>query len=422
MNKSKKNKTIALLLCIFFGYLGVHRLYVGKTKSCVLYLFTLGLFGIGWIYDIFDIANNFFTDSCGAVLTSKNANQNIENDNKKKPTHIMWQFWVSVIALYVFIFSIPSNPNTEPTQQTSITISDTDKSLTEKEKSSATKSELNPKENVKTATEIMEFEVYINANGYKDKDGVIFNIETNLPDETNLMLSLTKGDYNTDNAFTAQTNVIINEGKATSEPFSNKGTALNGDFDLSVSMSLPSLQTDTVRAVIGENGEYMTGSLVETSSIGTSNTVKANFFVSIGNDVAVKATNDYTHTTFRKETDTVSKQSSETKQNSNSKIDISSETESKTESKLESKTESKVEKKPESTSSIYVEPSPQPTTYHFVINTDTKKFHLDSCADVEKILPENYQVFYITGSLPEAIQEMNNAGYSPCGHCLKKYS
>jgi len=129
VNKSNKDKIVALILCIFLGTLGVHRFYVGKNKSGILYLCTLGLFGIGWIYDIFNIANNLFTDSYGAVLTSENANQDILYENKKKPAHMMWQFWVAVVVLYVFAFAKPSNTNTEPNQQTSNDVYDTDSSI-----------------------------------------------------------------------------------------------------------------------------------------------------------------------------------------------------------------------------------------------------------------------------------------------------
>lgn len=48
-----KNKTTALILCILFGYFGAHKFYEGKTGMGLLYLFTFGLFGIGWIIDIF---------------------------------------------------------------------------------------------------------------------------------------------------------------------------------------------------------------------------------------------------------------------------------------------------------------------------------------------------------------------------------
>lgn len=51
-----KNKWISLLLCIFLGWLGIHRFYEGKVVTGVLYLITLGLFGLGWIIDIVRIA------------------------------------------------------------------------------------------------------------------------------------------------------------------------------------------------------------------------------------------------------------------------------------------------------------------------------------------------------------------------------
>ena len=46
-----KNKWIAFLLCFFLGYLGAHKFYEGKTGLGILYLFTFGLFGIGWLID-----------------------------------------------------------------------------------------------------------------------------------------------------------------------------------------------------------------------------------------------------------------------------------------------------------------------------------------------------------------------------------
>jgi TM2 domain-containing membrane protein YozV len=43
---------IGYLLWIF-GFLGAHRFYFGKPISGTLYFFTLGLFFIGWIVDLF---------------------------------------------------------------------------------------------------------------------------------------------------------------------------------------------------------------------------------------------------------------------------------------------------------------------------------------------------------------------------------
>lgn len=36
-----------------FGFLGAHRFYYGKKISGVIYLCTLGLLGIGWLFDLF---------------------------------------------------------------------------------------------------------------------------------------------------------------------------------------------------------------------------------------------------------------------------------------------------------------------------------------------------------------------------------
>ena len=47
-----KNKWTAFVLCLLLGYFGAHKFYKGKVGMGVLYLFTLGLFGIGWFVDL----------------------------------------------------------------------------------------------------------------------------------------------------------------------------------------------------------------------------------------------------------------------------------------------------------------------------------------------------------------------------------
>lgn len=65
---SKKKKQVALLLCIFGGYFGLHHFYVGKIGIGILYLCTVGLFGIGWIVDIIKVATGKFKDKYGHYL------------------------------------------------------------------------------------------------------------------------------------------------------------------------------------------------------------------------------------------------------------------------------------------------------------------------------------------------------------------
>ena len=50
--RNTHSKAIGYLLWIF-GFLGAHRFYFGKPISGTIWLFTFGLFGIGWLIDLF---------------------------------------------------------------------------------------------------------------------------------------------------------------------------------------------------------------------------------------------------------------------------------------------------------------------------------------------------------------------------------
>jgi len=47
--------SVAWILLAFLGLLGVHRMYMGKWITGLIYLFTLGLFGLGWLYDLWTL-------------------------------------------------------------------------------------------------------------------------------------------------------------------------------------------------------------------------------------------------------------------------------------------------------------------------------------------------------------------------------
>lgn len=48
----KCDKWISFLLCLFLGYFGAHKFYEGKAGMGILYIFTFGLLGIGWLIDM----------------------------------------------------------------------------------------------------------------------------------------------------------------------------------------------------------------------------------------------------------------------------------------------------------------------------------------------------------------------------------
>lgn len=85
-----KSKLVSMLLCIFLGNFGVHRFYLGKIGTGILYLFTFGLFGFGSFVDLILIASNKMKDKSGYDL------------NEDVPSVVPWL----VVGLYVFIMLI----------------------------------------------------------------------------------------------------------------------------------------------------------------------------------------------------------------------------------------------------------------------------------------------------------------------------
>ena len=54
--RKRKNTGVAYVFWIIGGFLGIHYLYFGKALLFVLYIITLGGFGIWWIVDLFRIS------------------------------------------------------------------------------------------------------------------------------------------------------------------------------------------------------------------------------------------------------------------------------------------------------------------------------------------------------------------------------
>ena len=63
-----KSKTTAILLCLFLGFIGVHRFYLGYTLFGVIQLLTLGGLGIWALIDLVRIITGGIKDSEGKDL------------------------------------------------------------------------------------------------------------------------------------------------------------------------------------------------------------------------------------------------------------------------------------------------------------------------------------------------------------------
>lgn len=51
----KVNYSVAWILLAFLGFFGVHRMYMGKWVTGILYLCTLGFLGVGYLYDFWTL-------------------------------------------------------------------------------------------------------------------------------------------------------------------------------------------------------------------------------------------------------------------------------------------------------------------------------------------------------------------------------
>ncbi len=68
--KAPYDRNIVIILCLlgFVGFAGLHRMYVGRIKSGILWFLTGGLFSIGTFYDIYKIFTNEFEDNDGKLI------------------------------------------------------------------------------------------------------------------------------------------------------------------------------------------------------------------------------------------------------------------------------------------------------------------------------------------------------------------
>lgn len=63
----EEDYNLAWILLVVLGIFGVHRFYRGQVISGLVYLFTLGIFGLGIIYDLFTLNEQIAAENRGQV-------------------------------------------------------------------------------------------------------------------------------------------------------------------------------------------------------------------------------------------------------------------------------------------------------------------------------------------------------------------
>lgn len=429
--KSEKSKIVALVLCICGGFLGLHRFYVGKMKSGILYLVTLGLFGIGWIYDVFEIIANRFKDSKGAYITTGTVSP--------KPAYMKWSFWAAIVIFGIIAFNPSKNQqessvstNTDSSSDSlSLTVTETKDEMIESDSNSETSAIVNSYTETNSdinTDEPIGYEVLQNIFLELDNDYSIDNLkksikENNLPytsteytprDNDNNTLYVVALDekaaqishsFNSDslridfdtesglirygeyyNHKTSGTSIYYDHGGYNEFSFQESPNPYTGYYYNKELISLPKTK------VVYSNGKSAIAKYSRCESAEDALTG-----VTIGKDFAPVKDQKENESTQKSEVTIID----ETNDNKGSDEDISS---------LESSS---------SVVSKYEAPQQQ-ITYHFILNTNTMKYHYPTCNDAAKILQENYSTYDVTcNSLKEAMDYMQSIGYSPCGHCIR---
>lgn len=79
-----KSKGVAYLLWFFFGLFGFHKFYLGKVGSGLLYMFTGGLFLIGWFMDLFTLGTQ--VDVTNALKLGRGGSANVTVNFQQQPS------------------------------------------------------------------------------------------------------------------------------------------------------------------------------------------------------------------------------------------------------------------------------------------------------------------------------------------------
>lgn len=169
------------------------------------------------------------------VSYTQNVSSTKSQPKTKKPIYKKWWFW-AIVAVVLICILVPSD-DSEP------------------------------------EIEALNVEMSVEPNVNSDDGTVLFGIITNLPEDTKLLVTVTD-----ENGYEAQDNtVVLNNGKAFTSEFSDHGKALSGKYNVEITMTTPSVQLQSVKDVVGENGENLAGQYVCESTIDSESLIRADF-------------------------------------------------------------------------------------------------------------------------------------------------
>jgi len=134
-------------------------------------------------------------------------------------------------------------------------------------------------------TSIMSENVRLNAKVTSaDKGRLLVSGETNLPDQTSLLVTLSNEAV----GYSAQDKATVNDGRFSAGPFSQQSRGLEaGHYTAEIVMPIPRVQPNEVQSVIGDVGQHLTGDLVQDSSVG-GKVVKHSLSYKLGSEESIQ--------------------------------------------------------------------------------------------------------------------------------------
>lgn len=132
-----------------------------------------------------------------------------------------------------------------------------------------------PAEEVESA-EAEPIEVEVTTEAEIEDGKATISGTTNLPDDAELMTTI----ENVEADFRAQSKNKVQDGAFTSDTFSNKGESLPaGNYTVTVSLSIPSTQSEAFKEKAGSDYENLSGDLMEDSDLGKSMSYETEFTI-----------------------------------------------------------------------------------------------------------------------------------------------